>query len=287
MKQNNYFVIETSAQSILGSAEQDLHFPGQLRLQAYSHLASGANMIAYWPWHSIHNSLESFWKGLLSHDLKPNPTYYEAKRIASEFTSIGSKTLSLKKQNKVAVYFSNESLTAIKLFPFSYKLNYNDILRRIYEVLYKANIECDFIDHTVEDISKYKVIVVPPLLLKDNPFDVYEKDNYVTTWAELLIPETAKVLGWYSHPYWGKYAAVTTNKYGERNVTYFGTLPSNAILKKIILDVCDKEQVRVVNSTIEFPIIVRHGKTIWEIISIIILTIRLLKNLLNINIKMG
>ena len=30
---------------------------GQLRQQAYSHLASGANSVMYWHWHSIHNTL--------------------------------------------------------------------------------------------------------------------------------------------------------------------------------------------------------------------------------------
>ena len=45
-------------------------YDGQLRLQAFSHLASGANMVEYWHWHSIHNSFETYWKGLLSHDFK-------------------------------------------------------------------------------------------------------------------------------------------------------------------------------------------------------------------------
>ncbi|MBD3290451.1 beta-galactosidase, partial [candidate division KSB1 bacterium] len=163
MKQDNYFVIETSAQSILNSASQRLHYPGQLRLQAYSHIASGANMVAYWHWHSIHNSAETYWKGLLSHDLEPNPTYYEAQQIAAEFKKYSKDLISLKKRNRVAIYFSNESLTALREFPFSYSMNYNDIVHQLYDILYRANIECDFADHTVSDFSKYKVIIVPPL----------------------------------------------------------------------------------------------------------------------------
>ena len=67
----NYLVLETEAQGQHGWVP----FPGQLRLQAYSHLASGADMVEYWHWHSIHNSFETYWKGLLGHDLEPNPTY--------------------------------------------------------------------------------------------------------------------------------------------------------------------------------------------------------------------
>ena len=45
-----------------------LPYPGQLRLQAYSHIANGSNSVMYWHWHSIHNAIESYWKGILSHD---------------------------------------------------------------------------------------------------------------------------------------------------------------------------------------------------------------------------
>ena len=52
----NYLVIETEAQGF----PQWVPYPGQLRLQAFSHLALGANMVEYWHWHSIHNSAETY-----------------------------------------------------------------------------------------------------------------------------------------------------------------------------------------------------------------------------------
>jgi beta-galactosidase len=168
MKQDNYLVIETQAQSILNNNFQELPYPGQLRLQAFSHIASGANMVAYWPWHSIHNGLETYWKGILSHDMAVNPTYLEAKQIGTEFREFGNSLINLKKNNKVAIYFSNESLTALNWFKISNNLTYNDVLRKLYEVLYKMNIECDFIDHTTTDISQYNLIVVPALYVAKN-----------------------------------------------------------------------------------------------------------------------
>ncbi len=81
MKQTNYLVMETQAQSINPPSNQTLLYPNQLRMQAFSHIASGANMVAYWPWHSIHNSAETYWKGLLSHDLEANPTFLEANKL--------------------------------------------------------------------------------------------------------------------------------------------------------------------------------------------------------------
>ena len=110
----NYLVLETEAQGQHGWVP----FPGQLRLQAYSHLASGADMVEYWHWHSIHNSFETYWKGLLSHDLEPNPTYREAGVFGREIAKleVGERLVHLKKHNKVAIMVSNESLTALDWF---------------------------------------------------------------------------------------------------------------------------------------------------------------------------
>ena len=92
-------------------------YPGQLRLQAYSHLASGADGISYWNWHSIHNSFETYWKGLLSHDLAENPTYLEACRIREEWKRFGSRLAGLKKNNRTALLIDNVSMTSFKWFP--------------------------------------------------------------------------------------------------------------------------------------------------------------------------
>jgi beta-galactosidase len=45
----NYLVIETQAQGF----PEWTPYPGQLRLQAFSHLASGANMVEYWHWGTL------------------------------------------------------------------------------------------------------------------------------------------------------------------------------------------------------------------------------------------
>ena len=51
LKRKNYLVLETQAQGFKNWTP----YPGQLRLCAYSHLASGAMGLLYWNWHSIHN----------------------------------------------------------------------------------------------------------------------------------------------------------------------------------------------------------------------------------------
>ena len=167
LKQDNYLVIETEAQGFPGWTP----YKGQLRLQAYSHLASGANSVMYWHWHSIHNACETYWKGILSHDFQENATYREACIIGNEFARLGKHLVNLKKKNEVAVLVSNEALTALNWFRIQEQapgadaksIYYNDVMRWMYDTLYHMNIECDFIWPESENLYKYKAIIVPAL----------------------------------------------------------------------------------------------------------------------------
>lgn len=167
LKQDNYLVIETEAQGFPGWTP----YKGQLRLQAYSHLASGANSVMYWHWHSIHNGCETYWKGILSHDFQENATYREACIIGNEFARLGKHLVNLKKKNEVAVLVSNEALTALNWFRIQEQapgadaksIYYNDVMRWMYDTLYHMNIECDFIWPESENLDQYKAIIVPAL----------------------------------------------------------------------------------------------------------------------------
>ncbi len=158
---SNYLVLETQAQGNMGW----LPYPGQLRLQAYSHISSGANSVMYWHWHSIHNAIESYWKGVLSHNLKENATYREAKIIGEEFDRIGSSINNLQKKCDIAIMVDNESLTGLDEFPINKDFRYNNILRWVYEALYRNNLECDIIpqNSTKERLASYKMIIVPAM----------------------------------------------------------------------------------------------------------------------------
>lgn len=167
LKQDNYLILETEAQGFPGWTP----YPGQLRLQAFSHLASGANGVEYWHWHSIHNSFETYWKGVLSHDFAENAVYREACVVGHEFERLSPHLVNLKKQNQAAILVSNEALSALNWFGIEAtaadngETTYNDVVRRIYDVLYDHNIECDFLfpDVTAEELSAYRMVITPAL----------------------------------------------------------------------------------------------------------------------------
>lgn len=164
LKKDNYLVLETQAQGNFGW----LPYPGQLRLQAFSHLAGGADGVEYWHWHSIHNAIESYWKGVLSHDLTPGETYREAAAIGQDFRRLSPHLLHLKKQNRTAVMVSSRSQTGFQWFPTCQQgetpeRNYSDYLRWICDSLYRLNVEYDIISDEERDFSAYDLLVLPCL----------------------------------------------------------------------------------------------------------------------------
>jgi beta-galactosidase len=318
-KGTNYLVVETQAQAFTNWTP----FPGQLRLQAFSHLASGANMVAYWHWHSIHNSAETYWKGLLSHDFKSNPVYEEAKTVGKDFEKLSPQLVNLNKKNKVAILVSNESLTALEWFKFSFtsSKNYNDVVRSLYDELYKMNIGCYFVAPSSNKLNNYDLLLVPALYsasdnllarlnefvnngghivytfksgfadenvkvrtsrqpgiiseacgitynmfvepknvtLKGNPFQVGEEHNQVETWMELITPITAEVLAYYDHPQWGKYAAITQNRYGKGTAIYIGCMTSSAVIKGVLEHAVKQAGVWGEDQDLSFPLITKSG----------------------------
>ena len=157
----NYLVMETQAQGF----PEWTPYPGQLRLQAFSHLASGANMVEYWHWGTTANAFETYWRGLLSQDFKPNPTYDEAGSIGKDLARLGPQLVNMRKHNRIAIYVSNRALTGFNAFRFGWTstATYNDVLRPFYDALYRMNAEVDFVDPSTTDLSAYKLIIVPAL----------------------------------------------------------------------------------------------------------------------------
>ena len=164
LKKTNHLVTETNAQTIgWDSRTQYPQYPGQLRLVVYTHLAAGANMVEYWHWHSLHYGQETYWKGVLSHDLQPNRTYAEVSRVAEELRRLGPQLVNLKKENEVAILFSADSANALSYMPFSDHADYMTVLRQMYGALYELNVEPDFVPAGDPNLSRYKVLLVPPL----------------------------------------------------------------------------------------------------------------------------
>ena len=159
LKRENYLVLESQAQAFCGW----LPYPGQLRLMALSHLASGARGMLYWSWFSIHNGIESYWKGVLSHDGEPDAVYEEVKEIGETWKQLSPVLGGLKKKNRIALIVSAEALHALRWFPTDKDISYNDVVNLFYRALYESNLECDILYDRETDWTDYQVLVFPQL----------------------------------------------------------------------------------------------------------------------------
>jgi len=332
LKHANFLVTETNAQTIgWTSGGQFPPYDGQMREDVYTYLASGANMVEYWHWASIAANQETYWKGVLSHDLEPNRAYAEVSRTAHELQKIGPHLAGLKVHNDVAILYSRDSANAISFMPYGGGVpshswtgepdGYMSVLQQMHRSLYNLNIGADFVFPETQDFSAYKLLIVPalyisddallkrisdyvkngghvvmtfksgfanensavrwvrapgplreaagisyqefsslehPLALKGDPFHAGDANN-VQYWAEFLMPEHAKPLAYYDHPFFGKWPAITENNFGAGTLLYEGTYLSDplqtAILKRAI------EQAGLASGDQQLPaaVHVQHG----------------------------
>jgi beta-galactosidase len=180
LKHQNYLVTETNAQTIgWDSAAQFPPYDGQLRLDVYTHVSSGANMVEYWHWHSIHAGQETYWKGVLSHDLEPNRAYAEVSRVAHELKKIGPEIANLTIRNQVAILYSVDSNNALNFMPYERSNNtqwqpgratgsYGGLIQQFHRSFYNANVGTDFVFPESPNFSRYKLLVVPALYIADD-----------------------------------------------------------------------------------------------------------------------
>jgi len=295
LKHTNFLVTETNAQTIgWDSASQYPPYDGQMREDVYTHISNGANMVEYWHWASIAANQETYWQGVLSHDLEPNRAYAEVARTAHELQRIGPHIVGLRKRSDVAILWSRDSANAIDFMPFGGDVparswthtpdGYLSLVQQMHHSLYELNIGSDFVFPETQDFSPYKVLIVPALYISDDAllkrisdyvkngghvvmtfksgfanensavrwvrapgplrdaagFSYQEFSNEVKYWAEFLMPEQARPIAYYDHPFFGRWPAITENDYGSGTLLYEGTFLSDALQTAVLRSALEK-----------------------------------------------
>jgi beta-galactosidase len=332
LKHANFLVTETNAQTTdWTSAFQYPPYDGQLREDVYTHLSNGANMVEYWHWASIAANQDTYWKGILSHDLEPNRVYAEVSRTAHELEKIGPHLVGLQIHNQVAILWSRDSLNGISFMPFTSAgrqwssagplADYGSLVQQMHRSLYALNIGSDFVFPETQDFSQYKLLIVPalyisddallkrisdyvkngghvvmtfksgfanensavrwvrapgtlreaagfsyqefsnlehPLALKGDPFNA-GADNKVSFWAEFLMPEHAKPVAYYDHPFFGKWPAITENEFGSGTLLYEGSYLSDKLQTAVLKGALAKVGLTGADQELPASVHVQHG----------------------------
>ncbi len=173
-KQTNFLITELNAGSIGGSHCNYPSYDGQWRSVAYAFIARGANMVAYWHWHTLHYGTETYWGGVLNHDLEPGRCYAEVSRIAHELREHDAVLTDLKPDADVAFLYSQDSKYGLEFMPSlpqlpsllpdrtAYQRTFNAFYRGFFEARAQS-----VVLHPQQDFEAYPLVVVPSLYIAD------------------------------------------------------------------------------------------------------------------------
>ncbi|MGB7847996.1 MAG: beta-galactosidase trimerization domain-containing protein [Candidatus Acidiferrum sp.] len=98
-----------------------------------------------------------------------------------------------------------------------------------------------------------------PLPLKDDPFHV-GAENKVSEWAEMIVPDTAKALAYYDHPFFGQYPAITRNEFDKGSLTYEGTVLTENLQKAVLLGVLNEAGILSSDWKLPAGVHVKHAQ---------------------------
>jgi beta-galactosidase len=141
--------------------------PGRSRMYAYLGLIMGAQGILAWTFNSHRGGEEQALFGLVDHDGTPSWKVDEFARIASEFKELSKFGFPRYTHPEVAIAYSFDSFidshpngpsnTTLQYF----KPSYTEQVQGAFEPFFRANLDAAIINVGHENLSAYKLIVVP------------------------------------------------------------------------------------------------------------------------------
>jgi beta-galactosidase len=335
---SGFLVTETNALSIGEAHATAPAYDGQWRLAAYALIARGARGVSYWHWHTCHQGNETYWQGILNHDLEPGRCYREVSRIGAELAAHGELLDGLEPDADVAVLYSQDSKYAMSFQPPLAEPGSAEHDRRAYERIFDAFYRAFFdagaqleVVHPPSRFERFPVLVVPALYIADHALlerlvayarrgghlvvtfrggyaDEHARARWerppgilreavgasyqeystlaaplgliasgpvplpegarATAWADGLELEGATALATYDHPHFGRFAAVTTHRFGQGQVTYIGTLPNHELGRAVAELVLAEAGVRVPRADLPGSVLVTgarlaDGRRLW------------------------
>jgi beta-galactosidase len=192
-KETNFLITELNALAIGGSHCNYPSYDGQWRLAVYAFISRGANMVAYWHWHSLHYGIETYWGGVLGHDLEPGRCYQEVSRIAHELRQHDALLTDLKPDAQVAFLYSQDSKYGLEMMPSLAQPGSNlperNSYQRTFDTFYRSFFEAraqTAVLHPAQNFEAYPLVVVPALYIADDAL-LQRLADYASNGGHLLL----------------------------------------------------------------------------------------------------
>ena len=204
LKQENFLVTETNA-TMLGHPPNSGMFPpypGQLQQVAVALISRGAEMVEYWHWHTIPFGHESYWGGILGHNLQPERTFESFKEISATLAKLGPKALGLIPVSEVAMLISAQSRWAMEFqpalrtevsgAPLGDKESYRKFLNTFSDLFFASDLHVQFFaadqlpNDPAELVRKHPIFCIPGYYIADEKVLKYAVE-YARAGGHLVI----------------------------------------------------------------------------------------------------
>jgi len=146
--------------------------PGEIRLWTIQSVARGANGTIYFRWRTCRSGAEEYWHGILDHDGIPRRRYAEVKKVSEELHKAAPYIEGTFVNPQVAFALVYDNIWALDLEVGYEDKNYYGIhswkpALDFYSPLYARNVLVDFVNPASEDMSRYRAVFVPSVMLVD------------------------------------------------------------------------------------------------------------------------
>ena len=168
LKRQNYWITE----AIMGAQGHDVTGysprPNQAKMWSYQSFAHGCTAMMYFRYRGATKGAEQFCYGIIDADNVKRRKFYEVQSFFNDISKY-EKELCTPISPDVAVIYDYDSLASFRIQRQSTLLSVEEEMKRYYKPFYDNNIPCDIIPLGF-NISKYKVIILPQLIIEKPEF---------------------------------------------------------------------------------------------------------------------
>ncbi len=174
LKQQNFWITE----AIMGAQGHDvtgfLPRPNQAKMWSYQGMAHGCESMMYFRYRGATKGAEQFCYGILDAD---NIKGRKFREVQSFFTDIRNyeKAMESPIRSEVAIVYDYDSLASFRIQRQSILLDCQGEMKKLYKAFFDVNVPVDVIPSSA-DISKYKVVLLPQMIIARPEFQNRVKD---------------------------------------------------------------------------------------------------------------
>ncbi len=174
--------------------------PGEIRLWTIQSIARGADGIVYFRWRTCRFGAEEYWHGILDHDGVPRRRFFEIKKVSEDLKKIVPHIVGTNVRSEIAFVLVYDNIWAWDLEIEYDGKNYYGLgswepALDFYRSLYSKNLSIEFVDPTREDLSNYKMVFVPSLMLVNDSIE-NKLRSYVNEGGVLIATPRTGVKDW-------------------------------------------------------------------------------------------